>query len=224
VEREERLRVIKTEASEGGKMNGSERQYSSLVVEESALARSSNPFSSIDIPSDPSAYFDKWLKELKPAADLNETTDIQHPPRTSEKRSALDEFRFEGTLRIDCFVAGRIRSATGTLIIAETGKAEADINVAVAIIEGEVRGNIHATECVEIANHASVIGNIEAGTISIQPGAVFEGRCNFLSNQRPSYTEASRSDSADSSIPQRPQSVRDQDEQQEESFFVAVSR
>ena len=92
------------------------------------------------------------------------------------------------------------------------------------IIEGDVRGDIHATERVEIGNHASVIGNIEAGIISIQPGAVFEGRCVFLSNQRPSDTEVSRSDSVDSSIPQRFQSVRDQDEQQEESFFVAVGR
>ena len=205
-------------------MSGSERQYSSLAVEESAGQRSSNPFRSVDIPSDPSEYFDKWLKELKPALDLNETSAIQHPAPTSEKPSSLDEFRFEGTLRIDCFVAGRIRSATGTLIIAETGRAEADISVAVAIIEGDVRGDIHATERVEIGNHASVIGNIEAGIISIQPGAVFEGRCIFLSDQHPNNIEVSRSDSVDSSIPQKAQNLRDQDEQQEESFFVAVGR
>ncbi len=201
-------------------MSSSERQYSSLAVEESSGQRSSNPFRSADIPSDTSAYFDAWLKELKPASDLNETSAIQHPSATSEKPSSLDEFRFEGTLRIDCFVAGRIRSATGTLIIAETGNAEADISVAVAIVEGNVRGHIHATERVEI----SVIGNIEAGIISIQPGAVFEGRCIFLSNQRPTDTEVSRSDSVDSEIPQRPQNVRDRDEQQEESLFVAVGR
>ena len=200
-------------------MSVSEREYSSRAIEASAVQMSANPFSSVDIPSDPSEYFDKWLKELKPALDL-----IQHPAPTSEKPLSLDEFRFEGTLRIDCFVAGRIRSATGTLIIAETGRAEADISVAVAIIEGDVRGDIHATERVEIGNHASVIGNIEAGIISIQSGAVFEGRCVILSNQRPSDTEVSRSDSVDSSLPQRFQSVRDQDEQQEESFFVAVGR
>ena len=205
-------------------MSGSERQYSSLAVEESAVQRSSNPFRSVDIPSDPSEYFDKWLKELKPAPDLNETSAIQHASRTSERPSSLDEFKFEGTLRIDCFVAGRIRSATGTLIIAETGKAEADISVAVAIIEGDVRGNIHATERVEIANHASVIGNIEAGIISIQPGAVFEGHCIFLSSQHSTDTEASRSDSVDSTVPQIRQNARDEEEQQEERLFVAVGR
>src|SRR5437588_5448246 len=186
-------------------MDSSERQYSSLAVEESSGPRSSNLFRSVDIPSDTSAYFDAWLKELKPAPDLNQTSAIQHTSRAVEKPSFLYEFRFEGTLRVDCFVAGRIRSATGTLIIAETGKAEADISLAVAIIEGEVRGHIHATERVEIANHASVIGNIEAGVISIQPGAVFEGRCLFLSNQRPSDTEVSCSDSVESSLPKRPQ-------------------
>ena len=144
-------------------MSGSERQYSSLAVEESSVQRSSNLFRSADIPSDTSAYFDAWLKELKPS-DLNETSALQYPSQTSQKPSSLDEFRFEGTLRIDCFVAGRIRSTTGTLIITEAGKAEADITVAVAIIEGEVRGNIHATERVEIANHASAVVVSKLGT------------------------------------------------------------
>src|SRR5437870_6252162 len=174
-----------TEASEGGEMSSSERQNSSLAVEESAGPRSSNPFRSVDIPPDPSAYFDKWLKELKPAPDLNETSAIQHPSRTSEKPSSLDEFRFEGTLRIDCFVAGRIRSATGTLIIAETGRAEADISVAVAVIEGQVTGEIHALERVEVGNRSKVIGNIKTPAISIQTGAVFEGRRIFKSDQHP---------------------------------------
>ena len=205
-------------------MSGSERQYSSLAVEESSGQRSSNPFRSVDIPSDTSAYFDAWLKELKPAPDLNETSAIQHPPRTSQQPSSLDEFRFAGTLRIDCFVAGRIRSATGTLIITETGNAEADINVAVAIIEGQVSGKIHALERVELGNGSKVFGDIETPAISIQPGAIFEGRCIFLSNQRPTDIEVSLSDSVDSEIPQRAQNLRDKDEQQEESFFVAVGR
>jgi len=205
-------------------MSVSERQYSSVAVEESSKQRSSNPFRSADIPSDTSAYFDKWLQELKPTSHLNETSAIRHPARNSEKPSALDEFRFEGTLRIDCFVAGRIRSATGTLIIAETGNAEADISVAVAIIEGQVLGKIHALERVELGNRSKVIGDIETPAFSIQPGAVFEGRCIFLSHQRPTDIEVSHSDSEDSEIPQRPQNVRDKHEQQEESFFVAVGR
>jgi cytoskeletal protein CcmA (bactofilin family) len=205
-------------------MSGSERQYSSLAVEGSSGQRSSNPFRSVDIPSDTSAYFDAWLKGLKPAPDLDETSAIQHPSRTSQQPSSLDEFRFAGTLRIDCFVAGRIRSATGTLIITETGNAEADINVAVAIIEGQVSGKIHALERVELGNGSKVIGDIETPAISIQPGAIFEGRCIFLSNQRPTDIEVSLSDSVDSEIPQRAQNLRDQDEQQEESFFVAVGR
>ena len=69
-----------------------------------------------------------------------------------------------------------------------------------------------------------MIGNIEAGVISIQPGAVFEGRCIFLSNQSPTDIEVNRSDSVDLGIPQRPQNMRDKDERQEESFFVAVGR
>jgi cytoskeletal protein CcmA (bactofilin family) len=205
-------------------MSSSERQYSSLAVEESSLKRSSNPFRSVDIPSDPSQYFDAWLKELKPAFDLNEKSASKHLSRSSEKPSSLDEFRFEGTLRIDCSVAGRIRSATGTLIVAESGRAEADISVAVAIIEGQASGKIHALERVELGSHARVIGDIETPAISIQPGAIFEGRCIFISNQSPTSIEVNHADSVDSEIPSGRRNLRDQEEQREESFFVAVSR
>ncbi len=200
-------------------MSSSQRSYSSLGVEESL---SSNPFTAVEFPFETSRYFDAWLKEIEPALQSNETS---LPETTQAKQPpSLDEFRFEGTLRVDCFVAGRIRSSTGTLIIAETGKADADISVAVAIIEGQVSGKIHALERVELGNGSKVIGDIETAAISIQPGAVFEGRCIFLSNQAPTDIDVRRLSSGDSSIPQRPQNLRDKDEQREESFFVAVGR
>ena len=72
-----------------------------------------------------------------------------------------------------------MRSLTGTLVVSETAEVEAEVNVGVAIIEGQLVGDIHATERVEIGSHARVIGNIETPSLSIQPGAVFEGRCIF---------------------------------------------
>lgn len=83
---------------------------------------------------------------------------------------------------MDSYVTGFIRSLTGTLIIGESGEVECDMIVATVIIDGCLRGNIHATERVEFGSHARVFGNIESPALSIQPGAVFEGQCHVLSS------------------------------------------
>jgi cytoskeletal protein CcmA (bactofilin family) len=112
---------------------------------------------------DTSPYFEAWLDSLRPPA-----------------KSTDSPFNFEGALTIDCYVTGVVRSQTGTLIISETAELQANIFVATAIVHGLVRGDIRATERVELTSQARVIGNIETPALSIQPGAMFEGQCHFL--------------------------------------------
>ncbi len=134
------------------------------------------------------SYFETWLEDLKPAL---EPKDPAPQPFVANHNQPPGEFRFEGSLRIDGYARGQIRSLTGTLILGETAELESDIVVAAAIIDGSLRGDIRATERVELLSHARVIGNIESPAIAVQPGAVFEGECHFL-------PAAVRSDSEDS--------------------------
>jgi cytoskeletal protein CcmA (bactofilin family) len=119
--------------------------------------------------------FTAWLENLKPALepDKNIVPAVKDQP-------PVGELRFEGTLRVDCYVTGRLRSLTGTLFVSETGEIESEIFVATAIIDGVVHGDIYATERVELQSHAKVFGYIESPALAIQPGAVFEGQCDFL--------------------------------------------
>ena len=89
------------------------------------------------------------------------------------------EIAFEGTLRINGYVAGVVRSNQGSLIVDAAGEVDADIFVNFAKIYGCVRGDIRAKEKVELGGSARVIGDIETVALSIEPGAVFEGRCIF---------------------------------------------
>jgi cytoskeletal protein CcmA (bactofilin family) len=82
-------------------------------------------------------------------------------------------------LRLDGYLKGIVRSQAGTLIVSETAEVQGNIFVATAIIEGLLRGDIRATERVELGPGARVIGNIETPALAIQPGAVFEGQCHF---------------------------------------------
>ena len=103
------------------------------------------------------------------------------------------EIAFEGTLRINGYVAGVVRSHEGDLIVDATGEVDADIFVNYAKIYGCVRGDIRATEKVELGGSARVVGDIETLALSIQPGAVFEGRCIFTQPAAPGETDDSGS-------------------------------
>jgi cytoskeletal protein CcmA (bactofilin family) len=149
-------------------------QLSGLPVEESPLNLISTAGDCPDSLPDTSQYFEAWLENLKP------TPEPQPAQPATTKAPRLGEIKFEGTLFVDGYAAGLLRSLTGTLVIGESGEVEADIIVATAIIDGLLRGNVHVTESVVLGSRARVFGDIESPALSIRPGAVFEGQCRFL--------------------------------------------
>jgi cytoskeletal protein CcmA (bactofilin family) len=131
--------------------------------------------------------FDAWLENLSPALKLDKSTEPAGPPIDPAQTSG--ELRFDGMLRIDCYVTGRLRSLTGTLIVSETAEVESDVFVANAIIDGIIYGDIYASERVELQAHAKVFGDIESPALVVQTGARLEGQCRFLPS--PSASEES---------------------------------
>lgn len=103
---------------------------------------------------------------------------------------------FQGTIRIDGKVQGKIQSNGGTVIIGEKAAINADIMVDVAIIYGEVNGTINAKDRIAAYPPCRVVGDIEAPTISIEAGVVFNGNCAMSSrtiaakNSAPSVKKA----------------------------------
>jgi cytoskeletal protein CcmA (bactofilin family) len=57
---------------------------------------------------------------------------------------------FQGTIRVDGKVTGKISSNGGTLIVGEKAVIHADISVGVAIIMGEVDGTVDAKDRIEV--------------------------------------------------------------------------
>jgi cytoskeletal protein CcmA (bactofilin family) len=94
--------------------------------------------------------------------------------------SLTGEANFKGMLRIDGRLAGRIASSDGTLLVGTNGQVDADIEVAVATINGTVNGDIIATERIEMGRAAHVKGNIQTPSLMIEQGAIFEGSCRMV--------------------------------------------
>lgn len=89
------------------------------------------------------------------------------------------ETNFQAMLRVDGHLTGRVTSENGTLIIGATGKVDANIAVAAALVNGMVNGDIIATEKIELGRTARVTGNIQTPRLVIEDGAVLEGGCSM---------------------------------------------
>ena len=204
-------------------MSDPQGQFSGLPLEDSPLNQSFAAGEYADSTSDTSPHFEGWLENLKSSLEPGEEQPA-HP--TVANASMPGEIRFEGTLRVDGYAAGFLSSLTGTLIIGASGKLEADLIVGTAIIDGFLRGNIHATESVVLGSHARVFGDIESPALSVQPGAVFEGQCHFLSSPLKANNEIegltseglTRSSSPTFSSP----NLTGQDEEETEAMTVAA--
>lgn len=85
---------------------------------------------------------------------------------------------FHGTIRIDGRFKGEITRG-GNLIIGEEGIVEADIHVSYIIVRGEVHGNITSDQRVDIRAPGKVFGDIQAPTVVIDEGVIFEGKTSM---------------------------------------------
>jgi cytoskeletal protein CcmA (bactofilin family) len=95
------------------------------------------------------------------------------------KGSAFDgKLTFEGAVRIDGEFSGEI-TTSGTLIVGESAEVKAEISASTIIIEGVVRGDIHASDLIEIHAPARVYGNLSSPSLEIQKGSLFQGNCRM---------------------------------------------
>jgi cytoskeletal protein CcmA (bactofilin family) len=84
---------------------------------------------------------------------------------------------FQGTIRLDGRVEGKIKSNGGTVIVGEKAVVNAEVIVGTAIILGEVTGKIDAEDRIEVYPPGRVVGDIKAPLISIEEGGLFNGNC-----------------------------------------------
>jgi cytoskeletal protein CcmA (bactofilin family) len=88
---------------------------------------------------------------------------------------------FKGTIRLDGKVKGKIVSDDGTVIIGDKASIDAEIAVETVIIKGSVNGKIQAKDRIEAYAPARIVGELQAPTITIDSGVVFNGNCSMES-------------------------------------------
>jgi cytoskeletal protein CcmA (bactofilin family) len=85
---------------------------------------------------------------------------------------------FEKPFMIRGRLSGEIE-AQGLLVVDEDAVVEADIRASRVVIRGSVKGNVTASEKLELARSGRLEGDLSAPDISMESGCVFIGRCDM---------------------------------------------
>lgn len=86
---------------------------------------------------------------------------------------------FGGGLHIDGTVCGNVSAQTdekATLTVSERGSVEGEVRVPYIILNGTVKGDVYATDRVELAANARVEGDVHYRMIEMAMGAEVNGK------------------------------------------------
>ncbi len=101
--------------------------------------------------------------------------------------TASGDFRLDGTLE------GNIQ-LNGKLVVGDNGIVNGNILCQNANIIGTVNGNLSVKELLSLHSTARVKGDILINKLSIEPGAVFTGKCRMLDEVRNAQNQAESSE------------------------------
>jgi cytoskeletal protein CcmA (bactofilin family) len=88
------------------------------------------------------------------------------------------KYTFTGTVLLNGKFQGEIASPD-TLIIGERGVVHATVRAGTLVVNGEMVGNVHASERVELTGKARVLGDLESPVVVLDEGVMFEGHCRM---------------------------------------------
>lgn len=80
---------------------------------------------------------------------------------------------FRGGLWVDGHIIGNVRAepqGAGYLIVPPQGRIEGDVCARHIVVSGEVVGNLHASDRVELLARARIISNVSYGGMTMQAG------------------------------------------------------
>ncbi|HDQ4480471.1 TPA: polymer-forming cytoskeletal protein [Pseudomonas aeruginosa] len=88
----------------------------------------------------------------------------------------IGDMNLKGAVQIDGTVRGALQAHEGLVRVSAGGRVDGEIRAPHVIIDGQVDGDIHAIERLELGAQARVKGNLHYGLIETAMGAQIEGR------------------------------------------------
>ena len=114
------------------------------------------------------------------------------------------------SLYIDGKVEGSINLSGNRVTVGRNGQVAANISAREIVVLGKVRGNVTASDRVDIRSEGSLTGDVTAQRISIEDGAFFKGGIDIRkpgSNEKAAESKASANANANASAERVPATV-----------------
>lgn len=95
-------------------------------------------------------------------------------------------------LLIEGFVQGTVEALAQKLTVGLNGTVHASMQVRELDVQGNVQGDVEASERVQIRKDAKLVGNIKAARIVIEDGAYFKGNIDIVKPEAGMKSETAR--------------------------------
>jgi cytoskeletal protein CcmA (bactofilin family) len=129
--------------------------------------------------------FSKNKKTKSPSLNLGKICSI-----IGEDFELEGNIKSEGTIRIDGKVVGDLRIKKG-IILGEKGTVYGNIEAELAVIFGQIHGNINTTQ-LEIKETGSIYGDIKTNSITMQLGAKYNGKLEMKNQEVPEKPQVTK--------------------------------
>jgi cytoskeletal protein CcmA (bactofilin family) len=123
------------------------------------------------------------------------------------------ETDLKGTIKFDqsLIMRGRYQGhiiSTGDLTIEHTADVQAEVQANALVLEGSLKGNARIATSLDLGAKASLVGDVQVKSLSLQQGAIFLGHVHMLS-------DANLLDIFSATPEQIKKIIRDQDQSQQ---------
>jgi cytoskeletal protein CcmA (bactofilin family) len=107
----------------------------------------------------------------------------EYPTTIGEDAVFKGELSFDQSVRLLGRFEGAIETK-GNLMIAEGASLQGEVKAGDINVDGQIKGNLHATGKVRLSASANLEGDLHVNRLEVADGAVFIGRCVVGTNKQ----------------------------------------
>jgi len=100
-------------------------------------------------------------------------------------------FKGEGNINVDGIVQGSLKT-NHNLKVGPSAKIRAEVEAENLFLSGEIRGNVKVKEKSQLAGTAKIFGNLETKLLTVEEGAIINGKCTMMPEGLPAVTESKK--------------------------------
>ena len=119
-------------------------------------------------------------------------------PRTESRAAYISpSMRIEGEIEgrgdivVDGRVQGSIKLGEHSVTVGANGEVEASVEAREVIVHGVLKGVVSGCDRIQISKTGTVEGEVAAGRIAVEDGAVFRGKIEIVRQDRPAASKPS---------------------------------